>query len=75
MDDMKQKYRKDPALLIDIVSALPKRMESSLNLHKSRLLGIMPKSRDDFDPLPFLSKVAGGEDVLFMDSNKDLPVN
>ena len=32
------KYEKDPSLLAEIISALPKKMESSLNQHKNRLL-------------------------------------
>ena len=50
-------------------------MESTLNLHKSRILGSLPKSRDDFDPLSLLSKLDGGEKIVVCDSNTDLPRN
>ena len=60
-------------LLSGIMSALPKKMESTLNLHKSRLLGSLPKERDDFDPLPLLTRMEGGEKILVLDSKKDLP--
>ena len=72
---MSLKYAHDPVLLAGIMSALPKKMESSLNLHKSRLLGSLPKSRDDFDPRLLLSKMEGGEKIIVLDSNKDLPSN
>jgi hypothetical protein len=68
-------YEKDPVLLAEIVSAFPKRIESTLNLHKSKILGSLPTSRDDFDPTSLLAKLEGGEKILFMDSNKDLPMN
>jgi hypothetical protein len=45
--EIKLKFEHDNA---DILSALPKRMESSLNLHKNRLLGSLPKNRQDFNP-------------------------
>ena len=70
---MSLKYAHDPVLLAGIMSALPKKMESSLNLHKSRLLGTLPKSRDDFDPRLLLSKMEGGEKIIVLDTNKDLP--
>ena len=70
---MSLKYAQDPTLLAGIMSSLPKRMESSLNLQKSRLLGNLPKTRDEFDPLPLLSRLEGGEKVLVLDSKKDLP--
>ena len=51
--------------------------ESSLNLHKSKLLGVMPKSKDDFNSVPLLSmsKLDGGDQVVFLDTNVDLPDN
>ena len=50
-------------------------MESTLNLHKNRILGSLPKSRDDFDPSSLLSKLDGGEKIVVCDSNTDLPRN
>ena len=75
MAEIKLKFEHDKALLADILSALPKRMESSLNLHKNRLLGSLPKNREDFNPFQLLSKLSGGEKVIVLDSSKDLPPN
>ena len=50
MKEVNLEFENDPSLLADIVSALPKKMESTLNLHKNRLLGSLPKTMDDFDP-------------------------
>ena len=47
-------------------------MESTLHNHRNKLLGTLPKSRDEFDPLSLLSKLEGGEKILVLDSNKDL---
>ena len=73
MKDVHLEYEKDPCLLAEIISALPMKMESTLNLHRSRLLGSLPKTRDEFDPASLLSKLDGGEKVLVCDSNVDLP--
>ena len=75
MAEIKVKFEHDKALLADILSALPKRMESSLNLHKNRLLGSLPKNREDFNPFQLLSKLSGGEKVILLDSSKNLPPN
>ena len=75
MAEIKLKFEHDKALLADILSALPKRMESSLNLHKNRLLGSLPKNREYFNPFQLLSKLSGGEKVIVLDSSKDLPPN
>ena len=69
------KYEKDPSLLAEIISALPKKMESTLNQHKNRLLGSLPKTLDDFDPSSLIAKLEGGDKILVMDSNRDLPEN
>ena len=50
-------------------------MESTLNLHKNRILGSLPKSCDDFDPSSLLSKLDGGEKIVVCDSNTDMPRN
>ena len=44
------KYEKDPQLLLDIVSAMPKRVDNTLTLHRNKLLGNIPKSREEFNP-------------------------
>ena len=69
------KYEKDPSLLAEIIFALPKKMESTLNQHKNRLLGSLPKTLDDFDPSSLIAKLEGGDKILVMDSNRDLPEN
>ena len=75
MKEVNLEFENDPSLLADIVSALPKKMESTLNLHKNRLLGSLPKTMDDFDPTSLLSKLDGGSKIIVLDSNKDLPEN
>ena len=68
-------YDHDPDLLSDIISALPKRIESGLNLHRTSILGKVPRTREDFDPRMLLDKVEGGGKVIVLDSNTDLPTN
>ena len=46
-----------------------------LRLVRNRLLGNVPKGRDDFAPETLLNKIKGGEKILVLDSNKDLPNN
>ena len=75
LKDIYLEYENDPGLLAEIVSALPKKMESTLNLYKNRILGSLPKSRDDFDPSSLLSKLDGGDKIVVCDSNTDLPQN
>ena len=38
IQELRIKYDKDPDLLADVIHALPVKMESSLDLHKRRLL-------------------------------------
>ena len=75
MVEARIKYKKDHILLTEIISAMPKRVESTLALHRNKILGTLPKSRDDLDPVCLLSKHEGGETILVLDSNKDLPTN
>ena len=75
LNELSLKYADDPVLLSGILSALPKRMESTLNMYKNRLLGTLPKTRDDFDAHPLLARVDGGEKTIVIDSNVDLPSN
>ena len=65
----------DPDLLSDVLSALSKKIQSGMNLHRSNILGKVPKHRDDFDPSSLLQKLEGGSKVIVKDSNKDLPAN
>ena len=67
------KYNDDPQLLLDIISAMPKRVNNALTLYRNKLLGNIPKTREEFDPTLLLSKVEGGDKVLVFDSSKDLP--
>ena len=75
IQELRIKYNKDPALLTDVIHALQKNMESSLDLHKRRLLGSLPKSRDEFDPWSLLMKLDVGNMITVLDSNKDISVN
>ena len=67
--ELRIKYDKDPALLADVINALPVKMESSLDLHKRRLLGSLPKSRDEFDPWSLLMKLDGGNKITVLPAN------
>ena len=67
------KYRKDPQLLLDIVSAMPRRVDNTLNTHRTKILGNIPKHRDEFQPETLLRRMDGGENIVVMDSLKDLP--
>lgn len=69
------KYGKDPQLLLDIVSSMPRRVDNTLNSYRNKILGNVPKHRDEFDPDTLLSRMDGGEKILVMDSQKDLPDN
>ena len=69
------KYRDDPQLLMDIISAMPKRVDSTLTAYRNKLLGNIPKHRDDVEPETLLQRMEGGDKVLVMDSSKDLPSN
>ena len=75
MVDANLKYANDPQLLLDIVSAMPKRVDNTLTLHRNKLLGNAPKHRNDFIPANLLSRVDGGNKILVMDSLQDLPEN
>ena len=66
MEDAEKMFEKDPGLLSDIVSAMPKRVESTLNGYKTKILGTLPKSRDDFDPSSLLSKLEKGHKVVWI---------
>ena len=69
------KYSKDPQLLLDIVSAMPKRVDNTLTLYRNKILGNVPTHRNEFDPESLLTRMEGGEKILVMDSLKDLPAN
>ena len=69
------KYQDDPQLLLDIVSGMPKRVDSTLTAYRNRLLGNIPKHRDEFKTETLLSRMEGGDKILVMDSSKDLPSN
>ena len=69
------RYSKDPQLLLDVVSAMPRRVDNTLHNFRNKLLGNVPKHRDEFNPETLLSRMEGGEKILVMDSLKDLPQN
>ena len=69
------KYANDPQLLLDIISAMPKRVDNTLTAHRNKILGNVPKHRDDFVPETLLAKIDGGNKIIVMDSSKDLPSN
>lgn len=66
-------YEDDPDLLSDLISALSKKIESGMNLHRTKILGNVPKEREDFIPGILLEKLEGGSKVLVLDSDVDLP--
>ena len=67
------KYARDPQLLLDIVSAMPRRVDNTLNTHRTKILGNFPKHRDEFQPETLLRRMEGGGNILVMDSKTDLP--
>ena len=67
------KFAEDPQLLLDIVSAMPKRVDNTLTSYRNKILGNVPKTRDEFDPASLLNKMEGGDKILVLDSHKDLP--
>lgn len=69
------KYSKDPQLLLDIVSAMPRRVDNTLTSFRNKLLGNIPTHRNEFNPETLLRRMEGGEEILVMDSLKDLPPN
>lgn len=40
---------------------------------RTKVLGEVPKSRDSFKPQSLLSKLPGGQNIIILDSNNDLP--
>ena len=71
--DLNVRLTDDATLLSDVISALPVRVESTLNQFRTKLLGSLPATRDDFDPMILLGRMEGGEKIITMDSLKDLP--
>ena len=69
------KYGHDPQLLLDIVSAMPKRVDNTLTSYRNKILGNIPKDRNEFNPDTLLNKMEGGQKIVVMDSMKDLPDN
>ena len=69
------KYPDDSQMLLDIVSAMPKRVDSTLAAYRNKLLGNIPKHRNDFQPESLPSKMEGGDKILEMDSSRNLPNN
>ena len=50
------KYSKDPQLLLDIVSAMPKRVDNTLTLYRNKILGNVPTHRNEFAPESLLTR-------------------
>ena len=40
---------------------------------RTKVLGEVPKSRDSFKPQSLLSKLPGGQNIIILNSNNDLP--
>ena len=72
MIELNVRLTDDQSLLSDVISALPVRIESTLNQFRTKLLGSLPATREDFDPSILLGKVEGGEKIITLDSMKDL---
>ena len=51
------------------------RLDNVMAAERKKLFGSMPKSREDFHPEELLNKMDGGEDIIVMDSRKDLPAD
>ena len=52
-----------------------KRVDSTLAAYRNKLLGNIPKHRNDFKPESLPSKMEGGDKILEMDSSRNLPNN
>ena len=68
-----QKY--DRELRAEIIGYLAKRITSTLNKHRNKILGSMPVSRDEYNPSSILSLVSNGDQIICLDSNTDLDPN
>ena len=69
----------DPALWDDILAELgnlsPDTIERRLRRVREKVLGKVPKTREEFDPDLVFKKIAGGEKIITVDSSRDLPEN
>ena len=72
---MLAKYENDPELKEEIISSLPSNYRSTLNAHKSKFVGNIPKTREEFDPKYMLDNLENGQKVVVLDSATDLPQN
>ena len=70
-----QKYKDDEQFRSDVKRQLPVRIENTLHYTRNKLLGPVNTDRDSFDPTHVLSQVSFGDQVIFMDSNADLPAD
>ena len=60
------------SLIADVLEALPIKVENTLFNFRTKLLGKVPRTRDEYDPTTFLHTLSGGEKITVLDS-KDLP--
>ena len=63
----------DESLVQEVLNAMPERVENTLTYYRTQILGKVPKDRDSYDPAPILSAIPGGDKVMVLDSNHDLP--
>ena len=60
------------ALIANVLEALPIKVENTLFNFRTKLLGKVPRTRDEYDPTTFLHTLSGGEKITVLDS-RDFP--
>ena len=60
------------ALIANVLEALPIKVKNTLFNFRTKLLGKVPRTRDEYDPTTFLHTLSGGEKITVLDS-RDLP--
>ena len=60
------------ALIANVLEALPIKVENTLFNFRTKLLGKVPRTRDEYDPTTFLHTLSGWDKITVLDS-RDLP--
>ena len=69
------KYATDPSFIREVLNCMPERVDCTLHLTRQRILGKVSADRDSFLPANILRNCRGGDRVLVIDSETDLPDN
>ena len=71
-DELYMKFG-DSTFATEVLAILPCRIENTLQNYRIKLLGRIPQAREDFDPSSISTGLAPGDNVIILDSSKDLP--